>query len=304
MKKLFALLTLILTAATLARSGRDGERAYLYDPLPVILPEGINHLLDNSQSELEEMKGFDRVVERFMQRWEITGASIAVMKNGRLLYSKGYGWADKERNVRTDVKHIFRIASLSKLITATGIMKLQEDGLLSLEDRVFGEQGILCDSAFREIRDRRIEKITVEHLLRHQGGYSIRAGDPLFCSVSVARQLGIRPPASFDDMVRYAAQTRLRYEPGSSNAYSNLGYVVLTKVIEKVSGMPYEKFIQDSILTPIGCYDMHIGHSFYEMRFPNEVRATTSRRTRNRSSSSTAAANSYPGATEDATCKC
>ena len=54
MKKLFALLTLILTAATLARSGRDGERAYLYDPLPVILPEGINHLLDNSQSELEE----------------------------------------------------------------------------------------------------------------------------------------------------------------------------------------------------------------------------------------------------------
>ena len=50
MKKLFALLTLILTAATLARSGRDGERAYLYDPLPVILPEGINHLLDNSQS--------------------------------------------------------------------------------------------------------------------------------------------------------------------------------------------------------------------------------------------------------------
>ena len=148
MKKLFALLTLILTAATLARSGRDGERAYLYDPLPVILPEGINHLLDNSQSELEEMKGFDRVVERFMQRWEITGASIAVMKNGRLLYSKGYGWADKERNVRTDVKHIFRIASLSKLITATGIMKLQEDGLLSLEDRVFGEQGILCDSAF------------------------------------------------------------------------------------------------------------------------------------------------------------
>ena len=123
MKKLFALLTLILTAATLARSGRDGERAYLYDPLPVILPEGINHLLDNSQSELEEMKGFDRVVERFMQRWEITGASIAVMKSGRLLYSKGYGWADKERNVRTDVKHIFRIASLSKLITATGIMR-------------------------------------------------------------------------------------------------------------------------------------------------------------------------------------
>ena len=115
-------------------------------------------------------------------------------------------------------------------------------------------------------------KITVEHLLRHQGGYSIRSGDPLFCSVSVAKQLGIAPPVGFDDMVRYAAETRLRYEPGSSNLYSNLGYVVLTKVIEKASGLPYESFIRDSILSPAGCHDMHIGRSSYEQKFPNEVR--------------------------------
>lgn len=271
MKLIYSLLALILVAVTLNRSCRDGERPFLYNPLPVILPEGINHLLDNSQSELEEMQAFDHVVERFMERWEITGASIAIMKNGRLLYSKGYGWADKEKSVRTDVKHIFRIASLSKLITATGIMKLQEDGLLSLGDPVFGEQGILCDSIFSDIRDKRVRKITVEHLLRHQGGYSIRAGDPLFCSLGVARQLGIPAPVGLDDMVRYASQTRLRYEPGGSNVYSNLGYVVLTKVIEKVSGMPYEKFIQDSILAPVGCRDMHIGYSLYEKKFPNEV---------------------------------
>lgn len=73
-------------------------------------------------------------------------------------------------------------------------------------------------------------------------------------------------------MVRYAAETRLRYEPGSSNLYSNLGYVVLTKVIEKASGLPYESFIRDSILSPAGCHDMHIGRSSYEQKFPNEVR--------------------------------
>ena len=268
---LYAFLSLLLIIFTLNRSYNEGTGS-VYTPIPQIaLPEGINHWFNNSVSELEEMAAFDRTVERFLQRWEIKGASIAIMKDGKLLYCKGFGWADKEQNVPTEVKHIFRIASISKLITATGIMKLYESGKLSLDDKVFGENGILCDSMFRNIKDARIKQITVEHLLRHQGGYSIRAGDPLFNEVSVARQLGIQPPVSFDDMVRYAAETRLRYRPGAGNMYSNLGYVVLSKVIEKVSGMPYETFIQDSILHPIGCMDMHIGYSFYEKRYPNEV---------------------------------
>lgn len=271
-KLLYAFLCLLLIIFTLNRNSYDGTRS-VYNPIPQItLPEGINHLFDNSVSELEEMAAFDRTVERFLKRWEIMGASIAIMKDGKLLYCKGFGWADKEQHVPTEVKHIFRIASISKLITATGIMKLYESGKLSLDDKVFGETGILCDSMFSNIKDARIKQITVEHLLRHQGGYSIRAGDPLFNEVSVARQLGVQPPVSFDDMVRYAAETRLRYRPGAGNMYSNLGYVVLSKVIEKVSGMPYETFIQDSILHPIGCWDMHIGYSFYEKRYPNEVR--------------------------------
>lgn len=271
-KLLYAFLCLLLIIFTLNRNSYDGTRS-VCNPIPQItLPEGINHLFDNSVSELEEMAAFDRTVKRFLKRWEIMGASIAIMKDGKLLYCKGFGWADKEQNVPTEVKHIFRIASISKLITATGIMKLYESGKLSLDDKVFGETGILCDSMFSNIKDARIKQITVEHLLRHQGGYSIRAGDPLFNEVSVARQLGVQPPVSFDDMVRYAAETRLRYRPGAGNMYSNLGYVVLSKVIEKVSGMPYETFIQDSILHPIGCWDMHIGYSFYEKRYPNEVR--------------------------------
>lgn len=146
---LYAFLCLLLIIFTLNRNSYDGTRS-VYNPIPQItLPEGINHLFDNSVSELEEMAAFDRTVERFLKRWEIMGASIAIMKDGKLLYCKGFGWADKEQNVPTEVKHIFRIASISKLITATGIMKLYESGKLSLDDKVFGETGICATPCSR-----------------------------------------------------------------------------------------------------------------------------------------------------------
>ena len=74
------------------------------------------------------------------------------MKNDRLIYSKGYGFADEEENVPMDVMHVFRIASISKLITAVAIMKLQEEGKLTLQDRVFGPEGILNDTIFSDIK--------------------------------------------------------------------------------------------------------------------------------------------------------
>lgn len=74
-----------------------------------------------------------------MDQGEIKGASLA-MKDGKHVYSKGYGYADEENEVKTDVNHIFRIASVSKLITAAGIMKLVENGTLSLDDKVFGRR--------------------------------------------------------------------------------------------------------------------------------------------------------------------
>ena len=236
-----------------------------------LLPQGLHLILNNTDSDLEETRRMESSIERFMAQWEIEGASLAIMKNGHLLYSKGFGKANRETGEPMEVHHILRIASLSKLITATGIMKLCESGRLSLQDHVFGPDGILNDSLFLQIRDKRLLKITVEHLLRHQGGFSNRAGDPLFCMPNVARQLGKSLPLTLDDLVQYASISRLRYEPGSSNIYSNLGYVVLTKVIEKVSGLPYETYMQDSILHPIGCMDMHIGYSDSTKRFPNEV---------------------------------
>ena len=119
------------------------------------LAVAVHDLFTNEYSDLVETKRLDQTIERFMSQWEIKGASLAIMKDGKLIYSKGYGYADEENEVKTDVNHIFRIASVSKLITAAGIMKLVENGILSLDDKVFGEEGILSDTTlYAPIKDK------------------------------------------------------------------------------------------------------------------------------------------------------
>ncbi|MDB9247084.1 serine hydrolase [Odoribacter splanchnicus] len=215
---------------------------------------------------------FDRIIRKFMQKWEIKGASFALMKNDRLIYSKGYGFADEEENVPMDIMHVFRIASISKLITAVAIMKLQEEGKLTLQDRVFGPEGILNDTIFSDIKDPRTTKITVENLLRHQGGFSIAYGDPMFCPVEIARKMQVPPPADLNTMIRFVLSRRLGFTPGSGARYSNIGYGILSKVIEKVSGEDYELYVKRHILRPAGCFDMHLGKNLYDDKLPNEVK--------------------------------
>ena len=122
--------------------------AFSKTPLP-LFPAGL--VISNSDSDLPETEKLDRSIEKFMKTWHIRGASFALMKDNKLLYTKGYGFADKENAEETDVKHIFRIASVSKLITAVAIMKLVEEGELKLSDKVFGPEGVLNDSIFLKI---------------------------------------------------------------------------------------------------------------------------------------------------------
>lgn len=238
-------------------------------PLPLL---AINHVINNSDSDFPETDRFDRIIERFLAEWDLQGASFALMKDDKLIYSKGYGYADREADLKADVKHIFRVASVSKLITAIGIMKLVEEKKLRLDGTVFGPGGILADSCFTDIRDNRSRDITIEHLLRHQAGFSISAGDPMFCPVDIAQKMNVTAPADLNTMIQFVLSRRLRYTPGTGTLYSNIGYGILSKVIEKVSGEKYESYIQKNILQPAGCFDMHLGRNLYENKFPNEVR--------------------------------
>lgn len=237
---------------------------------PELLP--INQVINNSDSDLEETRKFDQAVERFLRQWNIKGASFALMKDDKLLYSKGYGYADEERMIPVDVMHIFRIASVSKLITAVGIMKLVEEQKLALSDTVFGPNGILNDTLFSNIRDKRTYSITVEHLLRHQGGFSTATGDPMFNPIEIAEEMNTPPPADLNTMIGYILKKRLRHTPGNRTIYSNIGYGILSKIIERKSGTSYESYIRKNILYPAGCFDMHLGKNRYADKLYNEVK--------------------------------
>ena len=157
----------------------------------------LNEILANDSSEFAELEGLDKKIRSYMRRWEIKGASLAITRNDSLLYAKGYGWADEELGIEMEPSHIMRMASVSKLITAAGIMVLQDRDSLSIKDTVFGPSGILNDSLFNSvIKDRNYHKLTVEHLLRHQGGFH---RDPLFSSRDVKHQLQLDYPPVKED---------------------------------------------------------------------------------------------------------
>lgn len=273
MKKTYALIAAILAVAAIATATIVIKKP-LQQPAP-LAPERVylNEVLSNDSSSFEELEGLDKKVRAYMRRWELKGASLAITRNDSLLYAKGYGWADQELDEEMQPSHIMRMASVSKLITAAGIMVLQDRDSLSIQDTVFGPSGILNDSLFNSvIKDKNYHKITVEHLLRHQGGFY---RDPLFSSRDVKHQLQLDQPPVKEDFYRLVLGRRLSFAPGSWQRYSNFGYLLLSEIIEKVTGMPYEEFIRTEVLAPAGCYDMHIGGNYYEDKRTNEVRYYT-----------------------------
>ena len=122
----------------------------------------------------------DHNVERFLRRNNLAGASLSIAKDGKVVFAKGYGFADKERSISVQPYNLFRIASVSKLVTAVAIMKLVEFDSLSLESKVFGINGILNDSSYLSYKDKKVEQITVRQLLNHSAGWTNRWGDPMF----------------------------------------------------------------------------------------------------------------------------
>ena len=240
---------------------------------PVHVPVILNQTLTNEMSDIEGLEGLDANMEEFLRHWNIHGASLAIMRNDSLVYAKGYGQADNG-GVAVGPSTIFRLASVSKLITAIGIMVLQERGQLSLSDKVFTPNGgILGNEPYTGyISDRRYFDITVEHLLRHSAGLSSSAGDPMFSTRTLMRRYGWTTPPDAATLSRHALSLRLEFDPGTSSTYSNYGYLLLSMIIEKVTGQPYEQWIYENVLLPAGCYDMHLGGNSYEAKYPNETR--------------------------------
>jgi len=231
----------------------------------------VNVRLTNSISDGKEFAGVEKTVSSFMRRWSIAGASIAVSKDGKLIYARGFGFADTASREKTQPYSKFRIASISKLITAVAVMKLVEEGKLSLNARVFGPDAILNDTCFSNPKDKRVYGITVAHLLSHEAGWTQRWGDQMFMPMVVAEKMGVKMPVDTRTIIRFALDKRLHFTPGTGKAYSNLGYSILGLVIEKVSGMSYEDYCKKYVLEPIGIYDMSLAHNLSSQKAPFEV---------------------------------
>lgn len=216
----------------------------------------------------------NEILEKFMKDWGLVGASIAVARNGKFEYVKSFGWADREQNIKATPQHLFRIASGSKLLTAAAIMKLVDQKKLKLNDKVFGKKGILNDEIFtKSIQNQKVTDIEVQHLLTHTAGWwnKFRA-DPMFLPLEIAESMKTAPPPDLNTITRFMVSQKKFFEAGTVFDYSNFGYCLLGKIIERKTGKPYEKYVQDEILKPLNINDMQIGKNSYSQKYSKEVR--------------------------------
>jgi CubicO group peptidase (beta-lactamase class C family) len=196
---------------------------------------------------------------QFMNKHSVPGVSFSVMRGEKVVYTTGYGYAVTESRIKTTPDHLFRLASISKQFTTLCIMVLYERGMLGIDDKVFGENGILK----KEFKTKGMEDmITVRHLLQHSAGWTREVLDPMFSSVRNGKTL--------DELLQWVLDNQnLKFTPGSNYEYSNVGFSFLGRIVEVVSGKPFETFLKEDVLKPMGVTDIHVGGGQDERR-PNE----------------------------------
>lgn len=206
----------------------------------------------------------DNAVAAYMTKYNVPGLSLAITKGEKLVYVKAYGKADKEANQDLTTQHRFRIASLSKSVTGIALTKLAEQGKLSLDDKVFGPDGLLGSSYGTKAYPAGVQAITVRQLLHHTaGGWNNQNNDPMFTN----------PTMTADQIITWTLDNRpLVRTPGAVYDYSNFGYCVLGRVIEKVTGKTYEQYVKDEVLKPAGVTEMTVGGNTLADRKSNEVK--------------------------------
>jgi N-acyl-D-amino-acid deacylase len=219
---------------------------------------------------VEAFEPLDEAVQRFMDLIPCTAATVAVSKDSKLLYSRGYGWRDARRQKPTQPDTLMRIASVSKPITAAAVRKLIGEGKLSPDLEVFPYLGIRPYNG--KEGDVRMRQITIAHLLEHKGGWDMeKTFDPMFRTNQIEKALHLRGRANPRNVIEYMLAQPLQFDPGRRYAYSNFGYCVLGRVLEKATGKPYKAVLDSEILRPLDITDIKLGRSATRERDSREV---------------------------------
>jgi D-alanyl-D-alanine carboxypeptidase len=179
----------------------------------------------------------DSVANAAVAERRTAGVSIAIVKNGKTVLAKGYGYADIENDVPAGTETVYRIGSITKQFTAAGIMRLMEQGKLSLDDTL---------QKFLPNYNTQGNRVTVRHLLSHTSG--IRSYTSMGPRWARTMRMDLVP----DSLVAIFAGEPFDFKPGEQWRYNNSGYFLLGVIIEKLSGKTYGRYLQDEFFTPLG----------------------------------------------------
>jgi CubicO group peptidase (beta-lactamase class C family) len=227
---------------------------------------------------------FENKVVRRIIKDNIPGVAIAFVKDGRLVYARGFGWADEKAQKQIQPNSVFRLASISKSLTAIGILKLVQDRKLCMNQVVFATTGprryLPCvGPVLGPIQpipgpgysiDPRVYDITVQDLMQMSGGWITKdSGDWGFQIQQAATALGIKGLPNRGEVIRYGINHPLDYTPGTTFSYANFNFMILGQIIERVTGQPYEKWMKANVLEPMAARHANVG--LMGKRLPNEV---------------------------------
>ena len=204
------------------------------------------------------MPVFDDIMTESLKARGIPGGALAIAKDGRLRVARGYGLANVRTGQLVRQDTLFSTGTVTKTITAVALLRLVDQGKLSLDDPVYpllGKPHLPGQAAV----DARVEKITVRHLLLHAGGWNTEYHrDELRLAKKIARASGEKLPISAETMVRYGLSQPLDFPPGTESHYSNFGYFLVKVVVERCDRQPYETFVRQQVLKPMGIREMHL----------------------------------------------
>jgi CubicO group peptidase (beta-lactamase class C family) len=199
----------------------------------------------------------DGIVPLQLDREDIAGATVAVVKDGKPLFTKGYGYADVKHKKPVTAETLFRPGSVSKLFTWTAVMQLVEQGKLDLSKDVNEYLDFKIPSAFGQ-------PISLKNILTHTAGFENQLKD-LFTAVGVQPTGGNKRSPNLGNYLKTHIPKRI-FAPGTTPAYSNYATALAGYIVERVSGQPFNDYIQQNIFKPLG-----MTHSTFAQPLPPEL---------------------------------
>lgn len=220
-----------------------------------------------------KLAALDEVVLDLMVERGIPAVSLSVMKSGKIVHERAFGWGDADLKMPHQPNTAMRLASMTKPITRALIFELVDRNKLKFDDKVF--KLLDLDKSAPANLDKRWRDITVQHLLDHKGGWDRESSPDQDFTIEfdkMSAALGVKlvdmKPAH---MFQWGLDKVLQFDPGSRDAYSNYGYAVLGRVVEKVTGETYVDLVQQHVAKKSGMTSLRQSNPDAVKRAPDEI---------------------------------